>query len=45
MRFIAYEQKSPINDHADVWLFDLILYIPVNNFSYVWTGLPGLNQY
>ena len=26
-------------------LFDLILYIPVNNFSYVGTGLPGLNQY
>ena len=28
------------------FLFDLILYIPVNNFfSYVGTSLPGLNQY
>ena len=27
-------------------LFDLILYVPVNNFSVMlWTGLPGLNQY
>ena len=29
-----------------ICLFDLILYVPVNNFfSYVGTGLPGLNQY
>ena len=29
-----------------VCLFDLILYVPVNNFfSYVRTGLSGLNQY
>ena len=29
-----------------VGLFDLIIYVPVNNFfSYVVTGLPGLNQY
>ena len=29
-----------------VFLFELILYIPVNNFSVMsGTGLPGLNQY
>ena len=29
-----------------VILFDLILYVPVNNFSvYINTGLSGLNQY
>ena len=26
-------------------LFDLILYVPVNNFSVVGMGLPGMNQY
>ena len=29
-----------------VCLFGLILYVPINNFfSYVGTGVPGLNQY
>ena len=29
-----------------VILFDLTLNVPVSNFfSYIWTGLPGLNQY
>ena len=26
-------------------LFDLILYVPVNNFQLCRKGLPGLNQY
>ena len=26
-------------------LFDLILYVRQQSFSYIWTGLPGLNQY
>ena len=28
-----------------VCLFSLILYVPVNNFSVMSEGLPGLNQY
>ena len=41
-------------DYGTIWfiftdfvcLFDLILYILINNiFSYVGTGLPGLNKY
>ena len=48
-----FNEKTVINvlDMCTLWkhiigLFDLILYIPVNNFfSYVKMGLPGLNQY
>ena len=34
------------NNIGLVCLFNLILYVPVNNFfSFVGRGLPGLNQY
>ena len=40
------EHFSSIFDYFMRWyLFDLILYAPVNIFSYVEEGLPGLNQY
>ena len=28
-----------------VCVLDLILYVPLKSFTYIGTGLPGLNQY
>ena len=39
-------QKIPMRPWlAFFCLFDLILYVYQQSFSYVGTGLPGLNQY
>ena len=40
--FILFKSKDVL---LFVFLFDLILYVPVNYFIYVGTGLPALNQY
>ena len=44
--FLKSHFDTKLSCHVVKFLFDLILYVPVNNFfSYVGTGLPGLKQY